>query len=269
MSEPAPVIASLAAKRAQAEEAKPRKARTLLPAPPLPDGATAEELRAWASDALKLGADPLDAVQVFGHHEDSRLVLVRASGARVTFDRARDTFDSGRLVAVVAIGARVRLPPYSRADAHEIASALQLLAERLVEDDARSEAAEWGRAFLADAARNQFDVADTRTPAGRWEALMLLVAWERPADLAPDASPAERSILVRDAATGVRLIRTSDFAAHARGIAGRGLAWSALHGRMVEVGWEHRGEVHQRQPGGHARAKAHLYAVAAGWESAE
>lgn len=68
----------------------------------------------------------------------------------------------------------------------------------------------------------------------------------------------------RSATDGI--LRTSDFAAHVRGQLGRPLSWGALHGRMVEVGWEHRGEVEQRQPNGSGRVKAHLYAAPDGWE---
>ena len=78
-----------------------------------------------------------------------------------------------------------------------------------------------------------------------------------------------RSPLVIDGATGTRILRTSDFAAHARGEAGRPLPWAALHGRMVEVGWEHRGEVEQRQPRGQGRRRCHVYAVADGWEGGD
>jgi hypothetical protein len=192
------------------------------------------------------------------------MVLVLRSGRRVTFERAADAFEPARLLQIVMTATGAQLPPYGRGDVLHLAGSMIRLSDLLAEDDLRSEAADWGRTFLAGAAPNAITATNLSTPQGRWEALSALMRRPMVESYAPAC---ERSALVVCGETGARMLRTSDFAAHARGSAGRPLSWPALHGRMVEVGWEHPGEVHQRQPGGHERLKAHVYLVAAGWEA--
>lgn len=248
------------------ETAKGRRPRTLLPSAAPQPGSPRGELAAWVTVALALGADPVARVERYGLHEDARLVILLHSGKRITFDRAADAFDARRLERVIVLATGAMLPHYAGADAASIAGAIVRLAETLAEDDSRSEAAEWGRAFLRNASPNTIDVAETHTPAGRYEALCALTAWKAPEHLSPYAPASERAPVVHDTASGQRLVRVSDLAAHVRGQLGRPLGWSALHGRMVEVGWEHRGEVEQRQPGGHSRVRVHAYAIPPGWE---
>ena len=244
-----------------------RKSRTLLPSQPPDAGATHEELAGWLTAALGLGADPVAKVERYGRHEDSRLViLLSATATRITFDRAGDVFDPARLVRRVVLATGATLPSYGKADAQAIATAIVRVAETLADDDDRGEAREWGRTFLSAAAPNEVTVSTFATPAGRWEALCALARHKPPIDLPPYAPAAERSALILDGHSGDRMVRTSDVGAHVRGIAGRPISWASLHGRMSEVGWTHIGELHQRQPSGDGRAKAHVYIVPADWE---
>jgi len=261
------VVADLQA----AAKGKPAtRGKSLLPSPPPdPDGSTREEKRAWLTDALHLGADPLGSVERYGKHVDARTVLVTESARRITFERAADIFDASKLVQVVMTATGAQLPPYNKADAQQIAGSVIRLSDLLAEDDLRGEAIGWGQSFLDGAAANAIDASDFASPEGRWEVLCLLTMWKPTEELPPHAPAVMRSPLVIDGATGTRILRTSDFAAHARGEAGRPMKWEALHGRMVEVGWDHRGEVEQRQPRGQGRRRCHVYAVAAGWEGGE
>ena len=258
-------VENLAAERAAKSGGKARK--TLLPSPAPPPGSPREEVAEWLTVALALGADHVVAAERYGRHMDARLVLVLASGQRVTFDRAADAFDVSKLAQVVMIATGAQVPPYQRADVLQIAGSIIRLSELLAEADARGEAAEWGRTFLAAAAPNTLIAQDFATPAGRWEALNLLLGFKLGMDLPPYATAAERAAIVLDGATGDRMVRTSAFGAHVRGMAGHPIKWAALHGRMVEVSWQHCGELQQRQPGGTGKAKAHVYIVPAEWDS--
>jgi hypothetical protein len=260
-----------------------RKSRSLLPSPAPAAGASREELMAWATVVLGLGSDPIVNVTRFGRHEDARMVLTLKSGQRIVFERQADVFDPPTLRRRIIIATSATIPHYGGADVQTIATALLRLAELASEDDDRGEALEWADAFLAASERNTFDVATIATAAGRYEALGVLntdiatiataagrKALGVPVDWAPpdiQAPAAERSIVVRDAQTGTRLVRTSDFAAHVRGMTVRPISWAALHSRMVEIGWEHRGQVEQRQPNGHGRLKAHVYAIPPSWDT--
>lgn len=257
------VVADL---RAAKGESKARKSRSLLPLPPPEPGADRDQFAAWLTVALGLGADPIARAERFGRHEDARMVIVLRSKQRITFERQADAFDARRLVRVIVTATGAIVPPYAYSDALQIASAIVRLAETLADDDGRAEAAEWGRQFLDGARRNAITVDGIDTAAGRYSALSALVNWTPPTDLPPYTPAAERAALIVDSSHGTRLLRVSAFAAHVRGLAGRPLSWPALHGRMVEVGWEHRGEVEQRQPGAHGRVKVHVYAVPGGWE---
>ncbi|MFN8131164.1 MAG: hypothetical protein U0R70_06405 [Solirubrobacteraceae bacterium] len=260
MSESAP-IADLAAKRTTARK------RSLLPSTPPPPGTPREEVAAWLSAALGLGSDPVQSAARYGRHDDARLVVVLRSGQRVTFEAQRDAFEGRTLVRRFVLATGATIPTYGPADAQQVATALVRLADLIDDGDDRAEALEWARSFLAGAQRNTIEVADAGTPPGRYEAISALIAWKAPGDVPPYAPPADRSALILDTATGDRWARASDVAAHVRYLAGRPISWPALHGRMVEIGWQHRGQVEQRQPGGHARAKVHIYAAPGGWDA--
>lgn len=263
-AEDRPVVSAL--RDAKEAKAPGRKSRSLLPSPPPDPGAEREQVAAWLTVAFGLGADPIVRAERFGRHEDARMVIVLRSKQRVTFERQADAFDARRLVRVIVTATGAIVPPYAYSDALQLASAIVRLAETLADDDGRAEAAEWGRQFLDAARGNAIYIEGLDTPAGRYGALSALVSWTPPTDLPPYTPAAERAALIVDSAHGTRLLRVSAFAAHVRGLAGRPLSWPALHGRMVEVGWEHRGEVEQRQPNGHGRVKVHVYAVPGGWE---
>jgi hypothetical protein len=266
---PPPVIADLAAKREAGETGAPRKRqqRSLLPSPAPAPNATRGELAGWITVALGLGEDPIEKAEAYGRHDDARIALELTSGRRITYERQADLFESKVLIRRVVIATGAQIAHYASADAQIIATAVLRMAETLVEDDSRSEACEWGRDFLKGAAMNRIEISEFATPAGRYEGLAALVEW-RPSSILPPGTPAaERAALILDRATGTRLVRVSDLAAHVRGQVGRALSWGALHGRMVEVGWEHLREVEQRQPRGTDRKKCHLYAVPRGWET--
>ncbi len=254
--------------RAAKEEkgAPARKTRSQLPSPPPAPGSPHGEVAAWLTVALALGSDPLVRAERYGRHVDARMVAVLESGRRITFERTADAFDASKLVQVVMVATGAQVPPYGRADALHLAGSMIRLAELVAEADGRGEAEEWGETFLAGAAPNAITIDGLDTPAGRYAALAALINWKPPVELPPYTPAAERSALIVDGSTGTRLLRVSAFAAHVRGIIGRPLGWDALHARMVEVGWEHRGEVEQRQPKGQGRARCHVYAVPAGWE---
>jgi hypothetical protein len=253
--------------RRQADEATPAaKRRSQLPSDPPNAAASQEELAAWVTVALGLGGDPVAAATRYGRHPDSRMVITLKSEQRITFERQVDAFEPRKLVQLIIVSTGAEVPHYAAPDAQKIATAIIRLSELAAEDDERAEGRDWADSFLAAAARNVMHVATFATPAGRWEALSVLASWKAPADLPTWAPPAERAVIVRDA-SGRRLVRTSDVAAHVRGQIGRPISWPALHSRMIEIGWEHRGEIQQRQPNGHAKLKAHVYAVPAEWEN--
>lgn len=254
-----------AAELRETSGSKRKSTRSQLASPPPGKGASQEEFASWLTTNLKLDDDPVVATEQYGRHEDARLVLLLHSGQRITFERAQDAFDAARLVRVVMIATGTQIPVYTKPDAHQIAWAIIRLATMYAEDDARSEAREWGRTFLASAEPNTFEVADTGTAAGRYEALAIFHGWK--SDASQFTPAAERAALVLDDRTGTRWARTSDVGAHVRGALGAGIKWGTLHSRMVEVGWEHLREVQQRQPKGRGKLKVHLYAIPPGWDS--
>lgn len=258
------VVADLATARdAAAGEKTGRKPRTKLPSPAPPVGADREQIAGWLSAVLGLGADPVKSAERYGRHEDARMVVILASGHRVTFERTADAADARKLARIVMVATGAQVPPYSHDDGQWIFGSLLRLADLLADDDARSEAQEWGRTFLHGAERNTITVSDLGTPGGKWEAVSILTTWRPPADLPPYTPAAERSVIVADAQT--RLVRVSDFAAHVRGSVR--ISWTALHARMVEVGWSSPGELEQRQPKGTGKQKVHIYSVNRDWDA--
>ena len=241
--------------------------KTLLPSDPPPAGAGHDELKAWSTVAIGLGADPIETEIRFGRHEDARVVITLKSGQRIVFDRQADVVDAPTLRRRIIIATGASIPHYGSADVQTIATVLMRLAEVAADDDDRDEALEWAHSFLTAAQRNIIDVATLATPAGRYEALSALANWKPPADLAPYTPAAERAVIVRDAQTGARLVRTNDLAAHVRGMTGRPVSWGALNSRMREIGWAHRGQVQQRQPNGQGKVKARIYAIPGDWEN--
>jgi hypothetical protein len=254
------------------ELSRGRKPKTLLPSDPPAPGASREELVAWSTVALGLGGDPIDTGVRFGRHEDARMVLTLKSGRRIVFDRQADAFDAPTLRRRVIIATGASIPHYLSADVQTIATTLLRLAETAAEDDDRDEAREWATTFLTVAERNTVYVETLRTPAGKYEALSKLVNWRPPADVPPYAPRAESAIIVRDSETGMRIVRTSDVAAHVRGEMGRPIGWGTLHARLIEIGWEQTkggapGEFQQRQPGGSGILKARVYFIPGDWEA--
>ena len=257
-------VDALNEKLARIAEAPSRKPKTLLSSSP-PLGAGSAELQAWVTVVLGLGADPVSDVIRFGRHEDARMVITLKSGARIVFDRQAEVFDAPILRRRVIIATGTTIPYYGPADVQTIATALMQMSELAAEDDDRHEARDWADSFLAAASRNVIDVSDFGTPEGRWEALNVLISWKTPPDLQPYAPAAERAVIVKDT-TGKRIVRTSDLAAHVRGQTGKPIVWASLHSRVIEIGWEHPGQVQQRQPNGHGKVKARIYAIPPGWE---
>ena len=237
--------------------------RSLLPSPPPATGSTQQQLVAWLTVALALGADPVARVERYGRHEEARMVLICQSGNRITFERAADAFDARRLERIVVLATGAQVPHYAAADTAAVAGVIVRAADVLAADDSRGEAAEWGRTFLQESEAGIVQVSDLSTPQGRYEALSILSAPRRPAD--PYTPPAARSVTVADSTTGTRWIRTGDFGAHVRA-EGAHMRWSMIHSRMIEVGWQHLGEQQQRQPAGQQKAKANVYSVPGGWD---
>ncbi len=216
--------------------------------------------------ALGLGADPVaDATRYSGRHEDARLVITLKSGTRIVFDRQAELFDAPILRRRVIIATGATIPHYGPPDVQTIATTLVRTSELAADNDDRHETRDWVDSFLAAAQRNTTDVNDFGTPEGRWEALNVLARSKGPADLPAYAPPAERAPIVKDT-TGKRIVRTSDLAAHVRGQTGRPINWPSLHSRVIEIGWQHPGQVQQRQPGGHGKVKARIYTIPPGWE---
>lgn len=242
------------------------KRKSLLPAPPPPVGAPQAELTAWLTVALALDADAVANTTRYGRHDDARLVITLRSGRRVVYDRQADIFNADALVRRVVLSTGAATPPYGKADAQAIAGALVRSADLVEQDDDRAEAREWARTFL-EAAIEVTPEHDLSTPAGRYAGLMALRDWHR-AHLEPWMSAAERAAVLRDV-EGHRYMRVSAFAAHVRGIAGRPIAWGALHGRMAEIGWQGPHELEQRQPAGDQKVKLHVYVVPASWETGD
>jgi hypothetical protein len=263
-------ILALAADETPRNEAVPmtrgaKAPRTLLPSPPPDAGASREHVTAWLTVALALGADPVDSVERYGLSEDARMVVILKSKRRVTFERAADAFDARRLERIIVLATGAKLPHYAAKDTADIAGAMVRAAHTLAEDDCRDEAREWARTFMHVAQDNAIEVHGLGTPAGRYEALSVLAEWNAPQDDYGRTPPARRAPIVVDAVDGTRWVRTSDVGAHVRSEGAR-IGWGALHSRMVEIGWTHRGEVEQRQPKGNRKRKVHVYEIAAGWD---
>lgn len=245
----------------------PRR-KSLLPSDPPEAGASQIELAAWATVALGLGGDPIASATRYGRHLDARMTVTLKSGQRITFERQGDVFDPRKLTQTVIASTGAGMPHYGPADGQKIATALVRLSDLAVEDDERAEAIDWAESFLAGAAENTFHVATFTTPEGRWEALSIIAKFKPPDGVSPHAPAAARSLIVQDA-DGRRLVRVSDVAAHVRGETGRPISWHALQSRMVEIGWESRGQIQQRKPGvgrNGLKLKARVYAIPAGWE---
>lgn len=245
-----------------------KRSRSLLPSDPPEQGASQAELAAWATVALGLGGDPIESATRYGRHLDARMSVTLKSGQWITFERQADVFEPRKLMQTVIAHTGAGMPHYGPADGQKIATALVRLSDLIAEDDQRAEAIDWADSFLARAARNIHEIESFNTPEGRWEALSIINRFQPPADVSPYAPAAERSVIVQDA-TGRRLVRVGDVAAHVRGELGKPISWPALHSRMVEIGWENRGQVQQRQPRsgreGH-KLKARVYAIPADWE---
>jgi hypothetical protein len=249
-------------------KAPTKKARgSKLPSPPPDATATQQSLVQWLSAACALSADPVDRVERYGRGEDGRIVIVLASGQRVTIERAADAFDPRRLERIIVLATAAPMTHYGSADSAAIAGVLVRAADLVAEHDARDEAHGWGSTFLNEVSDNVLEVAGLGTPAGNYEALSTLSGWRAPEEsYMVRQPPARRAPLVYDPTTGLRWIRTSDFGAHVRSEGVR-IGWGALHSRMIEIGWTHRGEVEQRQPKGHGKAKCHVYEIPAEWDA--
>ncbi len=243
-----------------------RKPRSLLPSPPPGEAAPAGEHIAWLTVVLGQGADPIERVDRYGRSPDARMVAVLRSGRRITFPRQADAFDARKLRQTVKIATRARFPHYGPGDAEVIAGAFLDAADVLDQTDDRAEASEWAATFLDAARPNTVELPAMATAAGKYAALRGLADWQVPSHVEPYAPPAERSV-IGQTADGTRLVRTGDFARHVRALTGTSIAWATLHSRMTEIGWEHRGKVQQRQPGGHGRVGVHIYAIPAGWDA--
>lgn len=229
----------------------------VLPEAPPTDAPLADVL-AWLTLALKLPT-PVDRVERYGCHVEARTVVVLADGRRITFERHRDVFDPKLLLRTVVTMTGADLLAMPQAAANAIGGAITRAGKLLAEHDDRAEARDWAQQFLDLAAPNTIEVGTIATAEGRYEALRALGT--PVPSVEPYAPPAARARLVLVADTGERLARVSDVAAHVRGLTGRPVGWTALHSRLIEAGWDHRGEVEQRQPGGTGRARQHVYAI--------
>ena len=259
-------FAEKAQARREAENTSGSRAKSKLPSDPPEQDVTTTVLAAWTSIALGLGGETaIDSAVRYGRHLDARMVLTLRSGQRVTFDRQGDIFEPRKLTQNVIAATGATIPHYQAADAQKIATALIRMSDLAAEDDDRAEAHDWADTFLAAANRNTIDVASFTSPEGRWEALTVLTNWKTPDDLPHWAEPAERAVIIRDG-TGRRLVRVNDVGAHVRGQSGRPIPWPSLHSRMVEIGWEHRGQIQQRNPNGTGKLKARVFAIPADWD---
>lgn len=241
----------------------PGKTKSLLPTQPPPPEAPAPDLCEWLTAALNLRADPIVAVVRYGRSDDARLVATLRSDQRIVYDRQADCFQPDTLIRRVVLVAGAQPPAYGRADALAIATSFIRAAELKDDTDDRLEARDWGRTFLEEA--QPLGPHDFSTPEGRWRGLCALREW-RPAIDHPMHPPAQRAGALHTE-DGTVLVRVNHFAAHVRATTGRAHAWGELHTRMIEAGWEHRGEVQQRNPHGRpGKTKLRLYAIPAGWD---
>ncbi|MFA9270791.1 MAG: hypothetical protein ACEQSX_08530, partial [Baekduiaceae bacterium] len=200
------------------------------------------------TEALDLRRDPIAEVKRWGRHEDSSLVVTLRSGRRIVFDRARDVFDARILKRRVVLATDGEAnPTLSRAAAEQVAVTLIRLASVTADHDDRDEASDWADRFLAEQAGVMPVVADFSTPAGRYEVLGIIQGGS--------------ALVVLDASTGARIVSVSAMARFVRAGGGPPIAWETLHSRLQQVGWQHLGEVQQRQPRGRDKRKAHLYRV--------
>lgn len=239
------------------------KRRSLLPSDPPPPGTPRAQLYAWLTVAFALGADPIETVTRFGRHDDARLVIRLRSGGRIVYDRQADIFNADALVRRVVLSTGAETPGYGKPDAHRIAGAIVRAADLVEEDDDRAMARDWARSFL-EAANDVGPVQDMTTPGGKYAGLSALRDWRHPDPYAKGALSAGVLADTR----GNRYVRVGAFAAYVRGeeTGGRGISWTNLHGRMIEVGWTGPYELEQRQPQGTQKVKLHAYIVPAGWE---
>lgn len=242
---------------------KRKAAQTLLPSAPPDEMAAMPE---WLTDVLGLQADPVTHAVRYGRHDEARMVIYLASGRRIVFDKQADAFRPEILRRRVSIATDGVIPPqhYKARDVEIVAACVVRLAETQEEADDRAEAAEWAGTFLAGTEAHTVVIPDLSTPEGKYAAVCAL---NEPRPSTDHHLPiAERSWIAQSAETGDRWVRVGDVAAHVRGYAGRPIGWAQLHGRLIEVGWKHVGEVHRRQPKGTRRVKAHVYEIPGDWE---
>ena len=237
-----------------------RKKRAELPEA-LPEQATAADLCAWLTAALRLDHDPVAGAQQWGKHPTSPADVRLASGAVVRFDEAREIVKPQELATRVRsyTAGRAAPPLYSPADAQAIYGAVLRLCGEVADDAAAEEAADWVSQFLA---RHHVISCDLSTPEGRWRALSQLQAAQYDPTVLIDSDVNSPPVLV-DEVSGRRFIRSRDFATFVR----RRLCVTAsgprLRGEMLRAGYPSR-EFQQWRPGaerrgGESRIRLHVY----------
>lgn len=240
---------------------KRKAAQTLLPSDP---PAEVSELSPWLTEVLGLADDPVASAVRYGRHDDARMVVCLHSGRRIVFDKQAEAFNPPILRRRISIATDGKIPPqhYKERDVETIAACMIRLAETTEEADDRAEASDWADSFLSAAV--VVPVADLSTPEGKYAAVCALNA-KRPS--ADDRLPiAERSWIVLSEENGDQWVRVGDMAEHVRRCSGRPIGWPQLHGRLIEIGWQHLGKVHRRQPKGTGRAKASVYEIPGTWD---
>ena len=221
------------------------------------------------SKALGAGANPVVSITRYGTHEDASLVVQLASGAQVRFERQAEAFVPDvvvRRASLVGLTPKMLTKPQTTA----LAQAMIAIARLAAEADAREEARSLTYGFLHRAIGACLAQGDLRDPAERYRLFLRVRNWQPSPDGFVPA--AERSIVLQDEATGDRYVRVEDFGAHVRESRGRSTAWALIHSMVIECGWEHVGELQQREPGagrGGGKARINAYRVPPGWEDGD
>ena len=201
--------------------------------PPTGDQST---IAAWLTDvdALAVVHDPVSHALRFGNGLDAVVRVYLRSGCCIRFEPARDAFDPSRLTITVSMAvpeSTIKRPTAARALL--VGQAIMRLAELQWQDDEQAESETWALRFLPHVKPLGYDLT-----VNRFDGIYALQhhrmddpdEWEH-------ASPAERSAMLVDTATGARYVRVSDFHEHVRVTCGTPITWARLRGRMGEAGW--------------------------------
>lgn len=257
MTEPAPVIASLAARREQAE------AQNAAPAT-LGAVAAAEQLTALLD--LASAGPSVRGARVVGRGSRASVDLRLSDGTTVEFEKVADLGNAGRLALEIAACTGVT-PKLKAPQALRAVALVRALAEHEEVYTADQITAEWGTSFLQAADTLTVDMADQ---VQRW------AAFARLRDLDPEQAQRTSGTSIAGASVvlehhdGTQFVRCGWMRSHVRQEDGSVSQIEIAH-RLQRVGWTRRGStgrIKASRPGSTDALGWTFYEVPAGWEQA-